>query len=413
MKKLFILPLAAISLAAFSCKPESGPDINSPEPVKILLEKAEVGYYADYYESGVANYYVQLYTGDVDAEGYLVGESVSVAFDLFAPIESVMDIPAGEYAISTEYLPFTYEKGVDETWRSKLTKEAEELSKIFEETVTLEEVMASWEVSADELDDLIYLYGADFYVQDAQENYKDRAITNGNLVVSKTGDRYSFVICFELDGVNYECIYTGTLDIKDYSGQGGGGQGGGDSSESDISFAGTYAQVTNWGASWEGAPKDHNTWSILAYVSKTATNGGFVELDVVTEPTGVLADGTYDIVAPQAANIVPGVAVGYYEDYGWGFGCWYGVDGGITHEGNTGSVTISHPGGKLKVSFTFKDTVLDKTVSGTITEGDIDYFDYRTSVKTNVYEKVSRENSVGRHVRRTGTGILQRGLPVH
>lgn len=387
MKKSILFAIAALSMSVCACDKVGKTDdpVDQPEVAYVAVENAESGYYADYYKSGTNNYYIQLYSGKVDEGGYLTGEAVSISFDLFTSLEDVMSIPEGEYKVSPSLAAFTVETGVDMTWREKLQQEADELSSIFGETVTIQDVMQEWGVTEDMLDQLTYNYGADYYVQDADENYEDRAITDGVFTVSHTAEGYQIKMDFTAGGKEYHYIYEGDLNMKDYSG--------GSTPEpvdptGDIAFAGTYAQITNWGESWEGAAASHNTWTILAYEDKIGSTGAFIELDVVTEPSKTLVDGVYPIVAPSAENIKPGVAVGYYEEYNYSFGCWYGNKGYVTHEGNSGSVTIAHESGKLSVSFSFKDTSMNQSVVGTVKEGEIEYFDYSSSSAAPAKSKV-------------------------
>lgn len=392
MKKISIFLWSVLAAAAVmtAChpvdptpEPEPDPDPVPPTPEVVYtpLKNAVAGYYGDYFKSGADNHYIQLYNGKIDPEGYLDGECTSISFDLFSPLKGAPGIPDGRYLASATLKEFTFEAGVNTTWRVRLQAEADYLSSFFGVPVTVEELMKEQGLTADRLDDPTYDYGADFFRRDASGVETDLGFANGEIVVANIpGGSVDIKIVFELGGETFRYEYTGKLDIQDLRKPepGPDPQPGPDPyPDGDIKLDAKSGDATNWGAQWPGAAPGYNNWSVMLYADESGTSGEFVEIDLVTAD-GIgrnLPAGVYKIVDPVASNIVPGVAVGYYEEHGFGLGCFYGAKRGIDYEGNSGEVTISKEGSVYTIYFTMTDTKASKTITGSFT-GELAFYDY-------------------------------------
>lgn len=371
---------AIVALVAVSChksdsspepSPKPGPDPEpGPEIVYVPLANGAGAQYGDYYSSGTEDYYFQLFNGEIDEYGYFKGECTSVSFDCFSVLSAIKDRttpPAsGEYAAADTYAENTFLIGNDVTWREFLQGEADWLTEFFEEKYTIEDLMPEYGITADMLDDLTWdgNAGSSYFHRDAQGNETERAIRNGKITVENSGNHYVFKIDFKIDEEEFHFSYEGDIELEDR-------REGPPMPVGMIDFEGEYAVAQNWGESWEGAAEPHTTWVLMVY---NDTTGEFCELDLIDIPDATtIKTGTYDIVAPVASNIRPGIAVGYYEEYGWSFGCWYGKDNVVLYEGNEGKMTVYVNDGKATMNGTITETATGQQVRITMTDGPISF----------------------------------------
>lgn len=214
MKRLHIILLSCITacITLASCvKSDPRP---APEPEYITLDNCECAEFGDFYKKGVNDFYLQIFTGRVHEEGYLIGPATSILFDLFTPLSVTGEIPEGVYPLEESYAAGTALKGTEVTWQQRLEEEAETLSELFGETVTVEELMKQYGVTDSMLGDMIWDEGADFFTKDEKENSIDRAIKSGRVTVRRDGALYSILLDFALDGRLMHYKWEGTLNIK-------------------------------------------------------------------------------------------------------------------------------------------------------------------------------------------------------
>lgn len=403
MNKHFILPLAGIFAAVCisSCGkpsvdpepvPGPGPEPEpEPEVTYVELRSGAGRQYGDYYGKGTEDYYFQLYNGTADEYGYFVGECESVTFDVFAALSTVAEtttpLPGGEYAAAASYAEKTFLIGADVTWREFLQGEADWLTEFFGEKYTVEDLMPEYGITADMLGDLTWdgNAGSSYFCRDAEGNEMERAITNGTIKATVSGNHYEFKIDFEIDAQQYHFSYVGDIALEDAR----------EKPEPEpgemIDFEGEYAVAYSWGQSWEGAAEPHTTWQLMIY---NDTTDEVAEIDLIDVPNATtISTATYEIVAPVASNIKPKVAVGYYEEFGWAFGSWYGKHSSNTvlYEGNEGKMTVFISGGNAYLNGWITETATGQQVRITMTNKPIS-FDLNASPARKAARKISIKN---------------------
>lgn len=403
-----VLYFASCSKPNPSVQPDPGPEPQptpTPEVVYTPLTKGAGRQYGDYYGKNTEDYYFQLYNGQVDEYGYFVGECQSVTFDCFSVLSTIMDkttpLASGEYTAADSYAEHTFLIGNDVTWREFLQGEADWLTDFFGETYTVEDLMPEYGVTADMLDKLTWdgNAGSSYFRRDAEGNEMERAITNGTIVATVSGNNYEFKIDFEIDGQQYHFSYEGDIELEDTREKPGPEPG------EMIDFEGEYAVAYSWGESWEGAAEQHTVWQLMVY---NDTTDEVAEIDLVDVPNATtISTATYEIVAPVAANIKPGVAVGYYSEYGWAFGSWYGTHSNNTvlYEGNEGKMTVFVSGGNAYLNGWITETATGQQVRITMTNKpitiDLDASSAKSSSKkisfTHKYHSNEKKHSIRQH----------------
>lgn len=265
-------------------------EITPRQNPKIVFEGAAAGYYGQGYSDGTDNYYTQFWKGEIDDNGYFVGEAYSVTLDCYTPISSIIEFPAGEYVPSDDVnKEFVFLVGTEMTLREEL----ESVLPIYEYLFgisSLEELAEALGYSLDELDDPIYESGASLEHQTADGDYEQLAITDGIVKVVLNGTTYSATMNIVADNSEWELTYEGEIPVEDHTVDGGGDDGGG-GSDFDPSIVWDSVSLEPWGEYTE----DTAEWCITFLSSEYPLDWITLFVLAPIENIDEIAEGTYEL----------------------------------------------------------------------------------------------------------------------
>lgn len=150
----------------------------------ITLDDAYGYYYGDYAGNGTTNFYLAFCKGEIDEDGYYIGEAVEVCLDIYFPAEDKLESIFGkkkEFKAANTWAEYTFDLG-----------------------------------SVDEED---YIYGSYIYTVDAEGNEGCLLVTSGSASVTLNGideEEYALDMTISMtikcdDGNTYNYEFSGLV----------------------------------------------------------------------------------------------------------------------------------------------------------------------------------------------------------
>lgn len=348
MKKTYAILMALAMLSSgvllTSCHERLRPDgdgdqdetIITPKDEYIALPAAQACYYGDYAGNGTANYYVALYEGNLDKNGYFVGESTCLFLDLYALGSSPQDaIPAGTYLASREAADGVFVIGGEDNSR--------------------------------------------LFIQNKNNDSDTMVLTDGTVEISRQGNKYSIVVDAKTASREVKYSYVGAIEVvsgvKDW----------------DAVLVDDIAQgeMDYCGNVYEDQAEGTAVWCIYLANSKFdmenfSGEGLEVCIEVIAEDAAGLKAvpaGHYDLETLYSDGAVAGSVIpGQTDDEGY-YGTWYfewnpiNLNNDLIYAATDGYVDIERlEGDKYKIGFEFFDDEYYGSFSGTY-EGKFGYYD--------------------------------------